>query len=157
MIKRTFAVALLANIAFVACGGDAPSPDATKASSSLPGPEMMPGENCLSCHRAGGSAARVPWTAAGTVYETADAPATAGTPQARVHIVDAQGKHVQLTTNAVGNFFTNEPLTPPLNLAVEANGKRLDMPVPLNAQGACNGCHSHPDPIGGARGRIRLR
>ena len=62
--------ALLASALLLACGSNEEARDRTAT-----GPLMRSGENCLSCHRAGGQAARRPWTAAGTVYASADAQA----------------------------------------------------------------------------------
>ena len=70
--------------------------------------------------------------------------------------MDGAGKSVNLTTNAVGNFYTAEPFTKPLRMSVSFGGKKKDMPIPLDADGACNACHSSPDAIGGALGRIRI-
>ena len=120
------------------------------------GPNMRSGENCLSCHRAGGLASSKPWSAAGTVFRAADSPVDDGAYGATITITDNAGKAVTLTSNAVGNFYTLEPLEKPLRMAIEYEGRRAEMPIPLDAQGACNGCHSHPDPIGGAKGRIRI-
>jgi hypothetical protein len=123
--------------------------------SNAPGPLMKPGENCLSCHRSGGQASRYVWSAAGTVYPASNSLASAGVSGASVEIVDAAGKRVVLTTNRAGNFYTAEALKLPTKMAVVYQGKRAEMPGELNALGACNACHSSPDPID-ARGRIRL-
>lgn len=145
----------LALVSLLACsdgdGGDAPLVDRTKT-----GPLMRSGENCLSCHRAGGQAQRRPWTAAGTVFRSAESPLDDGVEGATIEITDAAGKKVTLVSNAVGNFYTAEPLTKPLMMAIEYEGRRQEMPIPLDADGACNACHSHPDAIGGAKGRIRI-
>jgi hypothetical protein len=116
---------------------------------------MKAGENCLSCHRQGGQATRFPWTAAGTVYPAAISAASDGVAGVAVEIVDAAGKKVLLTTNAAGNFYTAESLQLPTKMAVTYKGKRAEMPGELKALGACNACHSHPDPIDAA-GRIRI-
>lgn len=131
-------------------------------STSLPfdrertGPLMRSGENCLACHREGGEANRKKWTAAGTVFRGADAAEDEGVEGATVIVTDAKGKEVRLTTNAVGNFYTPQALDKPLHMAIEYEGRRAEMPVALDAEGACNACHSHPDPIGDAKGRIRV-
>jgi hypothetical protein len=90
------------------------------------GPLMEPGADCLRCHD-GDRAKR--WTAAGTW----------GGQGNTVAIQDAGGKAFTLTTNQVGNFYTAEPLTFPLQVAV--NG--TSMPGGLSAQqgGSCNRCH----------------
>ncbi len=138
------------------CGGDDKDKSSVVVDRAAPGPLMRSGENCLSCHREGGAASRKVWTAAGTVFQRADSPLDEGVEGVTVQITDGAGKSVSLVTNAVGNFYTPEPLALPLRMAVERDGKRKEMPIPLQAQGACNGCHSYPDAIGGAAGRIRV-
>lgn len=158
MMVRSLVLSLIVvGAAVAACG----SPDSFGSSGSLVsdratiGPLMRPGENCLSCHRAGGQAANRPWTAAGTVFERADSPADQGVSGVTVIVTDSAGTAVRMTTNEAGNFYTAAPLKKPLTLAVERDGKRKEMPIPLDADGACNACHSSPDAIGGAQGRIR--
>ncbi|MBK8214291.1 MAG: hypothetical protein IPK71_11135 [Myxococcales bacterium] len=145
-----------ATFGVAAAGCAAETEDTTPKDRTAPGPTMRPGEQCLSCHRAGGQASRIPWTAAGTVFRSATSNAEDGVEGAIVEIVDSTGKTERLTTNAVGNFYTGTPLTKPLTMSVTFEGKTAKMPIPLNADGACNACHSHPDPIGGAIGRIRI-
>ncbi len=162
MIARL--VSSLLAVWLVACSGgsdDSDSVDPNDPSSpgfdrTQTGPNMRSGENCLSCHRAGGLASVKPWTAAGTVFRTADSPLDDGVEGATITITDSAGKVVSLTSNAVGNFYTLEPLQKPLQMAIEYEGRRAQMPIPLDAQGACNACHSSPDAIGGAKGRIRI-
>lgn len=132
------------------------SPESTPVDRNATGPLMRSGENCLSCHRTGGQAARRVWTAAGTVYPRADSAVSEGVEGVTVRIEDSTGKRVTLVTNAVGNFYTSEPLAKPLSMRVEYDGKERAMPIPLDAEGACNACHSSPDAIGGAAGRIRI-
>lgn len=145
------ALVLLSVAACADDSGGAPAVDRTK-----PGPTMRSGENCLSCHRAGGQASNKPWTAAGTVFRAADSALDEGVEGATIIIKDKNDKEVRLTSNSVGNFYTPEPLEKPLRMAIEYEGRRQEMPIELDAQGACNGCHSHPDAIGGAMGRIRI-
>lgn len=131
------------------------SDGATASDPTAPGPLMRPGEQCLSCHRAGGQAGEKPWTAAGTVFDGAGASST-GVAGAVIEITGADGKVESLTTNEVGNFYTAAPIAKPMTLRIRHAGKSADMPIPLNADGACNACHSANDPIGGAAGRIRV-
>ena len=160
MIAR-FTRVLLA-MCLLGCGGNDPSsldtndPSSPSFDRTKTGPNMRSGENCLSCHRAGGLASVKPWTAAGTVFRSADSSLDDGVEGATITITDSVGNVVTLTSNAVGNFYTLEPLQKPLRMAIEYEGRRAEMPLALDAQGACNGCHSHPDPIGGAKGRIRI-
>jgi hypothetical protein len=85
---------------------------------------MAPGEDCLACHD-GRDAKR--WTVAGTWD---------GGAGVRVTLTDAAGKSVALTTNQVGNFYTEQPLAFPLT--VTAAGARMPDPV---TYGGCNRCH----------------
>lgn len=148
------ATSLALGLGLAGCSSEAD--DGSPVDRTAPGPTMRPGEQCLSCHRSDGQASRVPWTAAGTVFRSATSTADEGVEGATVEIVDATGKIERLTTNSVGNFYTRTPLTKPLQMSITYQGKTAKMPRPLDAEGACNACHSHPDPIGGALGRIRI-
>jgi hypothetical protein len=106
------------------------------------GPEMRPGENCLSHHS---------FSAAGTVFKSAVSGTGDGLAGATVKIVDATGKQLSLTSNRVGNFYTQTPLAFPLAIEVAAAGAAQKMPAATN--GGCNGCHTQP-PASGAPGRI---
>jgi hypothetical protein len=137
-------------VLLAACGVEPNSSTCT----TEPGPEMRPGWNCLSCHREAGKASTRIWTAAGTVYETADASACDGVPGVDVVFFTDMGAEVQrVQTNAAGNFFTPHPLPPGFRVGVERDGKLAMMPIPPPA-GSCNACHSD-EPIGDAMGRIR--
>ncbi len=131
----------------LSCG--TPSPEAVAEEY---GPLMRPGWNCLSCHRAGNPDGAPVWTAAGTVYPSADAPIDEGQPGVTVVITDASGKEVRLVTNAAGNFYTAEPLESPFQAALEYQGRTIAMPKPPPA-GSCNACHAQP-PLSDAPGRI---
>jgi hypothetical protein len=94
------------------------------------GPLMAPGQDCIECHD-GGEAKR--WTAAGTWARGA-----------HVTVTDANGKSVTVRGNKVGNFYTAEPLTPPLTVTVD--GARMDTATLKGgflAYGGCNLCHSN--------------
>jgi hypothetical protein len=123
--------------------------------STTPGPEMRPGWNCLGCHREGGTAERVPWTAGGTIFEHADAdPCSDGTPDVEVIFFDPHGTEIErVTTNAVGNFHTATPLPEGFRVGIERDGRLAMMPFPPPA-GSCNACHS-TNPIAHAKGLIR--
>jgi hypothetical protein len=104
-------------------------------------PWMRTGEDCLSCHSAGGRAAGKPWSAAGTLYT--DAAGSSPMQGAKVLIVDARGVSVTLTSNESGNFYTGEDLQAPFQyVAVDNNGKVTQMVTPSLPTGACNSCHS---------------
>ena len=108
------------------------------------GPQMAPGENCLSCHPN--------LTVAGTVFAHPDDAADGGLAGVIVTITDANGAEVQLSSNEAGNFYTHAKMALPLAKAtVTRDGKVTAMSGAPSA--ACNGCHSGP-PDGGAPGRL---
>jgi len=123
-------------------------------------PTMNPGQDCMTCHCTTDStctASRLPWTAAGTIFADFSSTDTGGVQGVHVLIMDALDAGVSLTTNAAGNFYTAEPLTPPLNIYIEYQGTdagMLNHPTPAMIYGAgvpgkgvgCNGCHQAPDP-----------
>lgn len=148
---RWLALALLLG----ACGqGECVSPNsAVLEPGEATGPLMRPGRNCLRCHSPNGAAARKPFSVGGTVFDTKDASVCGGVAGVTVHVVDAKGKQLRLVSNEVGNFYSAEPLEPPLTIAAERNGERLAMPVTAPT-GGCALCHSWPDPVS-ASGRIR--
>lgn len=117
------------------------------------GPHMRPGQNCLRCHVAGGQAAGKPFSVGGTVFPRPDAGLCDGVVGVTVRVTDAKGKRVELTSNDVGNFWSAEPLEPPLSMEAERDGRKKTMPVTAPT-GGCALCHSFPDAVGGTRGRI---
>jgi hypothetical protein len=130
-------------------GGTSTSQDGTEST----GPEMRPGDNCLRCHSTTSGLTAPPWTAAGTVFRRNDADLDEGVEGAQVSITDVNGESTTVTTNRVGNFFTRARLEAPFRVAIEYEGRRIEMPIEAPA-GSCNACHSWPDPIAGAPGRI---
>lgn len=152
MIKTNIILssAFAAAFALGACGSDGEA----LRDPTVPGPLMMPGDNCLRCHNPISDTGAPPWSAGGTVFPSTDSALEDGVQGAVIEITDAQGKVVRLTTNEVGNFYTAEALEAPLRVALEHGGKRIEMPVDAPA-GSCNACHSIP-PVGNAPGRIRL-
>ncbi|MFM2069171.1 MAG: hypothetical protein RLZZ584_4080 [Pseudomonadota bacterium] len=103
---------------------------------------MSPGEDCVACHRAGGSAAEHPFSIGGTIYASAQAPAGAGIAGVTVVVTDARGQTVTMTTNAAGNFYSTAALAMPLQAAhVVRDGVRRSMGTSSFA-GACASCHS---------------
>lgn len=146
-------VALLAlPLLLAACGSDGGASTDTSATEAT-GPTMRPGENCLRCHSPGTKERAPPWSAAGTIFTRREADRVEGVEGVTVSITGAGGERVELTTNAVGNFYTRTPLTKPYRVAIEYQGRRKEMPIEAPA-GSCNACHSWPDPTGGAPGRI---
>lgn len=127
--------------------------DGNKGSLST-GPTMLPGDNCRSCHGAPSSAyPEAPdWSVAGTVFEAVDS--DQGAAGVTVEIVDVEGASERLTTNSVGNFYTDTPFKTPFWVSLERDGVRASMPVPVPA-GGCNACHRVPS-VGQAPGRLYL-
>lgn len=96
-------------------------------------PTMSPGSNCLACHA---------FTAAGTVFDSGDAPASGGVSGATVILTDSRSPTpvvVTLVTNATGNFYTGASLTMPLQVEIRYQGNVASM---ADASGACAACHS---------------
>lgn len=143
MTLRIAAIAVAAAAVLSACG-----PGGEGAS----GPLMNPGENCISCHAANGSAAEKTFTVAGSVFAGPKDQADGGLSGVTITITDASGTDTVLTSNAAGNFYSKAKLSLPLKKAtVTRNGKTTAMsgvPSP-----ACASCHTDP-PTGGAPGRV---
>jgi hypothetical protein len=141
--------AALGLLLVVACGS------ADSDLSTVPGPLMRPGWNCLAsgCHFPDKKPSPPDWSAGGTVFAAPDARPDQGLAGATVMIRDATGKEIRLTTNAAGNFYTAEDLAGPLAITVDHQGRRATMPEPAPA-GSCNFCH---EPTGDAKGRIYVK
>ena len=98
---------------------------------------MLPGTDCLSCHRDGGHAQTV-FSVGGTVSASKFCPEPQ--PDAIVHIEDAEGLQLELPVNEAGNFWSLEPLVWPFTVGVELDDeltvKQVEVPTL-----ACNSCH----------------
>jgi hypothetical protein len=94
------------------------------------GPLMAPGQDCLECHSGGGEARS--WTVAGT-----------WTRGAHITVTDARGKTVPMRGNKVGNFYTAEPLTPPLRVSVDGVEMSTTALKSGLHYGGCNLCHGN--------------
>jgi hypothetical protein len=120
-------------------------------------PTMNPGQDCLICHCStacapgqadGGLASYRPWTIAGTVFPSASANVDAGLGQAQILVTDVTGKQLTLTSNAAGNFYTEEPLGDLTDIEVQSGGRRMVMQIgvvgsgALELVGSCNHCHT---------------
>jgi len=109
------------------------------------GASMLPGADCLSCHKAGGGEAPR-WTAGGTVFTDADG--GDGASGVKVHITDSNGDTTTLTSNGVGNFYTAKTLVPPLTVELETANGTVAMGRDVST-GACNTCHTCDGEAGG--------
>ncbi|MDD9945802.1 MAG: hypothetical protein OXU20_32460 [Myxococcales bacterium] len=121
-----------------------------------PGPTMRPGQNCLSCHYEGfrDELMAPNWTAAGTVFDAADSEHCDGVEGVSVFLTAEDGSEVELVTNEVGNFWTDEPLMEEgPGPRLEYEGRTIKMARNLPAIPACAGCHANP-PQASAPGRI---
>lgn len=100
-----------------------------------------PGEDCMMCHHQGGSA--TPYTVGGTLYtDSGGAKPAAGV---TMHFIDGSGTDLVVVTQTNGNFWSTDPLVPP----VIAFGSLCPNVVPMQAPIAttdvgCNqaGCHT---------------
>lgn len=149
--SRAVLRAALAAFALAACSGD--SGDGGEFGFAT-GPLMRPGEDCDFCHRPDSQYETAPhWSLAGTVYPRADSAPHDGVPGVKVLVSDGDGRPVlELTTNAVGNFYTAAELPEPYYVALEYQGERIEMPCPPPS-GGCAKCHRRP-PNGAAPGRL---
>lgn len=123
-------------------------------------PTMNPGQDCMQCHCSTDSsctAARLPWSAAGTIFGAYDEIDDGGVQGIHVILTDALQKKVELVTNEAGNFYTMEALTPPLTISLQDPTGTVPMlahpdATQIYGQGilgkgiGCNGCHAPPDP-----------
>lgn len=141
-MKKTLTASLFAfsGLLLSACGG------------SDEGPLMKPGENCMTCHVAGGQAREEVWTVAGTAYTTATDTALMGVSGISVVITDANNKQITLTSNAAGNFYTKDAVTFPISAELRRGAKVQKMSMKVST-GACASCHNQPS-SGGAPGRL---
>ncbi len=99
-----------------------------------------PGTACQMCHGAGRGAPT--FTLAGTLYDGvgSDVPVAGAT----IHIVDANGSDVSLTSAENGNFWSSQPIAFPITTYASGCPDRIEMITPVSESGAdCNagGCH----------------
>lgn len=125
--------------------------------SGLQTPSMTPGQDCMVCHSANGTASARVWTVAGTVFADPQAAPDAGLLNAEILITDANRTQLTLRANEVGNFYTAEALVPPLHVEAQWGDHRMRMVEPPPT-GSCNTCHTLPQAsVGGfppAPGRL---
>jgi len=113
------------------------------------------GDDCLSCHKPGGKAAKALFTLGGTAYRTAGDDPSPGLAGVRLALTGADGRRLELATNDRGNFWSKEKVAFPVAVEVWREGvdaRRSVAAGPCSA-GTCNECHARP-PRGGAPGRI---
>lgn len=106
------------------------------------------GKNCLSsgCHSGNGEE---PFSVGGTIYTNADGTdARAG---ATIKVVDANGGKVTLTSDGLGNFYTEKDMEAPFTITASYKGRKVKMPGNAST-GGCNadGCHAS----GSSTGRV---
>jgi hypothetical protein len=131
------------------------------------GPTMRPGEACLGCHTGGGGGddnggggedddEAAAYALGGTVYPTAHEPndcvGAVNGGGSVVTVIDAAGRTINLTPNAVGNFFYAGTITFPITARIAKNGLSRSMTTPQTS-GNCNACHTLTG-TNGAPGRI---
>jgi hypothetical protein len=163
-MPRSLALVMLA-LVLSACGdpsGALPSGDPLDQIAGFSGtPDMNPGVDCQSCHSPTGRAHDRFWTVSGTIFGASGDLSDGGVAGAEILITDVNGKQLTLRSNAVGNFYTSEPLGPLADVQVQyppAN-RRLIMNLAvfdggdLSVIGSCNHCHQNPG-INGSPGRV---
>ena len=108
-------------------------------------PEMLPGSDCMSCHRE--------FSSAGTVFGAVDDVNNCfGVEGVAVEITDATGRDVTMFTNRAGNFYTNQRLTPPYTTRVTHQGRTREM-LSSVSDFNCASCHTAAG-RDGAPGRV---
>lgn len=90
------------------------------------------GEDCGKCHTMGGLAEAYLWTASGTLY--ADRSGRVPLKGGEVILQDRDGNVISLTSNEVGNFWTNAPIASN-PYAVNAHGSIMEPLYTLDPDG----------------------
>lgn len=119
------------------------------------GPDMSPGDTCVSCHAKEREAPKL--GVGGTVYATAHEPTNcngAGGAGATIVITDANNRTTTLPVSAAGNFTSTAAIAKPFKAKVVAGGKERAMAAGIT-DGDCNSCHTERG-ANGAPGRIFL-
>ena len=100
-----------------------------------------PGQDCLMCHHQGGMAS--PYTFAGTLY--ADSGGSTPLAGATIHLIDAAGTDVVVTSQTNGNFWSTDLVVPPVLAFASSCPSIIPMINPIHtSDGSCNvsGCHT---------------
>lgn len=152
---------------FAACGDEVnldkvPSAKAgcadPTAASLAEGGAMLPGRNCVDCHKSGGQAAGEPWSTAGTVFSkrgVGTACDSSGADAVTVELLDATGKVVaSTTTNSAGNFyFTSSQFSASTSVTARVKKGAMTKSM-LSAVPVGSGCATCHNPTGTAGDRI---
>jgi len=112
------------------------------------GGTMLPGADCISCHSQGNFPGRedVYFSIAGTIFT--NKAGTAPLNNATIRVTDSTGNTVTLHSNSVGNFYSEQRVSPPLTAEVEVDGNVRSMGSSVDT-GACNSCHQCEGSAGG--------
>lgn len=99
------------------------------------------GQNCMTCHKSGGSGDGV-WTVAGTVYNADGAALSGATIKLFSDAVGTGTALATLTSDKSGNFHTSTAINfgTGLYAKVTSGTSTISMVTPL-VTGACNSCH----------------
>lgn len=140
-----------------ACDGALPASDTCSTGSLWRGgdeesPLMHPGGDCIACHTQRGEGPR--FSVAGTVHGDLNDPTDCnGVRGVEVFVVDANDREVRLTTNAAGNFYTQDrDLVAPFRPRIVVGGETREM-LTEAPHGDCNACHTELG-ANGAPGRV---
>jgi hypothetical protein len=134
-LSKLLSLALL--LALGACGGGNPG---TPTNPSAPSRSSHnAGRDCLQCHG---------FTLAGTVYRGDGSIYPGAVVRLTSQPAGSGDVLATLTTDASGNFYTDEPVSwgGGLYADVQGSGARQPMTQPLTG-GACNSCHAGQDRI----------
>ena len=109
------------------------------------GPAHRGGQPCTLCHSTHGG--QTPhFSVAGTVYQK-PTPSKIPVENVVVHVTDATGAAMDLTSNCAGNFYVADTeWTPvwPLYIDVSANGAHATMYSKIGRDSSCASCHTDP-------------
>lgn len=97
------------------------------------------------CHSGGGEKH---FYIGGTIYTDADG--TNAMSGAKIKVIDTNGSTIKLTSDQLGNFYTQKSVSAPFTITVSYQGRKVKMPTEAS-DGGCNasGCH-----VAGSAGRI---
>src|SRR3972149_7038362 len=104
------------------------------------------GRNCLTsgCHSGVGEKR---FYIGGTIYTDADG--TNARVGAKIKVIDTNGSTVTLTSNQIGNFYTEKSMKAPFTITTSYQGREVKMPGEAS-EGGCNadGCHAEGSSVG---------